>query len=127
MGATQQINVKRLKKAKNELTNVYLKEETVYIQNQINKIWDSTEDRQSRKAQQTVKEVSRRNSTGRTKVEATSQEKRIHLWKQNLVNFPGKPPKVTAEPIRRIRQLDIKLGQFTQDELDSVLRKIIDT
>ena len=35
------------------------------------------------------------------------------------------PPKVTPETITRInnKQLDIKLGQFTQ-ELDSVLRKI---
>ena len=38
----------------------------------------------------------------------------------------GKPPKVTHEKIIEIidNQLDIKLGQFTQEELDSVLRKI---
>ena len=37
-----------------------------------------------------------------------------------------KPTKVTHEPITRIisKQLDIKLGPFTQEELDSVLRKI---
>ena len=37
-----------------------------------------------------------------------------------------KLPKVTHEPITRIisKQLDIKLGPFTQEELDSVLRKI---
>ena len=41
-------------------------------------------------------------------------------------NLLGKPPKVTYEPITRIisKQLDIKLGQFMQEELDSVLRKI---
>ena len=35
-------------------------------------------------------------------------------------------PKITHEPITRIisKQLDIKLGPFTQEELDSVLRKI---
>ena len=34
--------------------------------------------------------------------------------------------KITHEPITRIisKQLDIKLGPFTQEELDSVLRKI---
>ncbi len=34
----------------------------------------------------------------------------------------GNPPKVTNEPITRIisKQLDIKLGPFTQEELDSV-------
>ena len=38
----------------------------------------------------------------------------------------ARPSKVTHEPITRIisKQLDIKLGPFTQEELDSVLRKI---
>ena len=41
-------------------------------------------------------------------------------------NLLGNPPKVTHEPITRIisKQLDIQLGLFTQEELDSVLRKI---
>ena len=38
----------------------------------------------------------------------------------------GNPPKVTREPITRIisKQLDIKLGPFALEELDSGLRKI---
>ena len=112
--------------AQNDLTNVYLKEQTEYIQNQIKKIRDSLEDRQSRKAWQTVKEVSRRKSTARAKVKAVSQEERIHLGKQHFKNLLGKPPKVTDEPITKIisNQIDIKLGQFMQ-ELDSVQRKIL--
>ena len=39
------INTRKRKKAQNELTNVYLKEQTEYIQNQINKIRDSVENR----------------------------------------------------------------------------------
>ena len=37
------------------------------------------------------------------------------------------PPKVTLEAITRItsKQLDIKLGPFTQEGLDSALRKIL--
>ena len=50
------INAQKLKKAQNELTNAYLKEQTEYIQNQINKIRDSVEDKQSRIAWQTVNE-----------------------------------------------------------------------
>ena len=40
--------------------------------------------------------------------------------------FPRKIEGSTHEPITRIisKQLDIKLGPFTQEELDSVLRKI---
>ena len=65
-------------KAQNELANLYLKEQTEYIQNQI-KIRDSVEDRQSRIAWQTVNEVSKRKSTVEVKLEATSQQERRHL------------------------------------------------
>ena len=41
-------NVLKLKKAQNELANIYLKEQTEYVQNQIDKIWSSVEDKQSR-------------------------------------------------------------------------------
>ena len=40
-------NAVKLKKVQNELANIYLKEQTEYIQNLINKIRDSFEDRQS--------------------------------------------------------------------------------
>ena len=70
--------------------------------------------------------MSRRKSTVRTKLKATSQEERIHLWKQHFENLIGKPLKVTDASIMEIicYQLDIKLGQFTHEELNSVLRKI---
>ena len=102
------------------------KEQTEYIQNQIDKIRDSVEDRQSRIAWQTINEVSRRKSTAKAKLKAANQQERIKLWKQHFENLLGNPPKVTHEPITRIinNQLDIKLGPFTQEELDSVLRKI---
>ena len=47
------------------------------------------------------------------------------LWKQHFENLLGNPPKVIREPINRVisKQLDIKLRPFTQEELDSVLRK----
>ena len=42
------------------------------------------------------------------------------------MNLHGNSPKVTDEPLTKIidNQLDIKLGQFTQDELDVALTKI---
>ena len=50
----------------------------------------------------------------------------MHLWKQHFENLLGKPPKITAKTITKIisNQIDIKLGQFTLEELDSVPRKI---
>ena len=84
------------------------------------------EDRQSRIAWQTINEVSRRKNTAEAKLKAANQQERIKLWKQHFENLLGNPPKITHEPITRIvsKQLDIKLGPFTQEELDSVLRKI---
>ena len=83
-------------------------------------IRDSVEDKQSRIAWQTINEVSRRKSTAKAKLKATSQQDRIHLWKQHFENLLGNSPEVTHEPITRIisEQLDIKLGPFTQEELD---------
>ena len=84
------------------------------------------EDRQSRIAWQTINEVSRRKNTAKAKLKAANQQERIKLWKQHFENLLGNPPKITHEPITRIisKQLDIKLGPFTQEELDSDLRKI---
>ena len=112
-------NSLKLKKAQNELANIYLKEQTEYIQNQIDKIIDLVEDRRSRIAWQAVNEVSRRKSTVKAKLKATNQQEQIQLWKQHFKNLLGKPLKATHEPIMRIisKQLDIKLGQFTQEKL----------
>ena len=70
--------------------------------------------------------MSRRKSNAKAELKATSQEEQIHLWKQHLENLLGKPPKITHGPITKniCNQLDIKLGQFTLEELDSVLKKI---
>ena len=61
----------KLKKAQNVLINIYLKEQTEYIQNQINKIRDSVEDIQSMIAWPMVDEVSTRKSTVKAKLKAT--------------------------------------------------------
>ena len=70
--------------------------------------------------------MSRRMSTTKAKLKATSQQDRIHIWKQHFEKILVNPPKVTHEPITRIisKQLDIKIRPITQEELDSVLRKI---
>ena len=119
-------NALKLKTAQYQLAGIYIKEQTEYIQNQIDKIRDSVEDRQSRIAWQTINEVSRRKNTAKAKLKAANQQERIKLWKQHFETLLGNPPKITHEPITRIisKQLDIKLGPFTQEELDSVLRKI---
>ena len=84
------------------------------------------EDRQSRIAWQTINEVNRRKSTIKTKLTTANEQERIKPWKQHFKNLLGNPTKVTHEPITTIisKQLDIKLGPFTQEELDCVLKKL---
>ena len=89
-------------KAQYQLAGIYLKEQTEYIQNQIDKIRDSVEDRQSKIAWQTINEVSRRKSTAKAKLKAANQQERIKLWKQHFENLLGNPPKVTHEPITSV-------------------------
>ena len=119
-------NVRKIKTAQYQLPGIYIKEQTEYIHNQIDKIKDSVEDRQSGIAWQTINEVSKRKCTAKEKLKAANQQERIKLWKKDFENLLGNPPKVTHELITRIisEQLDIKIGPFTQEELDSVLRKI---
>ena len=119
-------NALKLKKAQYRLADIHLKEQTEYIQNQIDKIRDSVEQSKSRIVWQTINKVSRRKSTTKAKLKATNQQERIKLWKQHFKNLLGNPQNITHEPITRIisKQLDIKLGPFTQEELDLVLRKI---
>ena len=116
---------RKLEKAQ-YIAEIYLKEQAEYIQNQIDKIRDSVEDRQSRIARQTMNEVNRRKSTAKAKLKAASQQERVKLWEQHFKNLLGSPPKITDKPITRIisKQLEIKLGPFTKEEFDSVLKKI---
>ena len=65
------------KKSQNELATIYRKEQTEYIQNQIDKIRDSEEDRQSRIACRMINKVSRRKSTAKAKLKTTNQQERI--------------------------------------------------
>ena len=88
-------NALKLKTAQYQLAGIYIKEQTEYIQNQIDKIRDSVEDRQSRIAWQTINEVSRRKNTAKAKLKAANQQERIKLWKQHFENLLGNPPKIT--------------------------------
>ena len=69
---TTNTNARKLKKAQYQLAGIYLRGPTEYIQNQIDKIRDSVEDRQSRIARQTINEVSRRKNTAKAKLKAAN-------------------------------------------------------
>jgi len=119
-------NLHNLRKAQIELTKTYKKEQTEYIQAQIDNIRQSVEDRQSRLAWKIVNEISDRKSTSRSKLKATSQKDRLQKWKDHFQKLLGKPPKIIENNTQKIidRQLDIKLGDFTTEELNEVLKKL---
>ena len=58
-----------------------------------------------------------------------SQEERLQKWKEHFKNLFKNSPEITIKltlPQRKIinGQLDMKLGQFTEEKLDAVLKKI---
>ena len=69
--------------------------------------------------------MSRRKSTLRAKLIVASQQERIQKQK-DFKNLPGKSSKITGKPIKIYfkNQLDIKFGQFTEEEPDIVLKEI---
>ena len=78
---------------------------------------NSVGDRQSQITWQTANEVSKRKRPTRAKLKTANQEERIYMQKDHFKNLLGETPKVTDKSIMKmINQLDIKLGQFTQDE-----------
>ena len=70
-------NALKLKTTQYQLAGIYIKEQTEYIQNQIDKIRDSVEDRQSRIAWQTINELSRRKNTAKAKLKPENQQERM--------------------------------------------------
>ena len=67
-----------------------------------------------------------RKSSLRAKLKAASQEERLQKWKGYFKNLLGNPPEIMDEPTEEIIhvQLDIKLGQFMEEELDVVQKKL---
>ena len=75
----------KLKTAQYQSAGIYIKEQTEYIQNQIDKIRDSEEDRQSWISWQTINEVSSRKNTAKAKLKAANQQERIKPQTPSLV------------------------------------------
>ena len=89
-------NARKLKTAQYQLAGIYIKERTEYIQNQVDKIRDSGEDRQSRIAWQTINEISRRESAAKAKLKAANQQERIKLLKKAFRKSTRKPTESNA-------------------------------
>ena len=67
-----------------------------------------------------------RKSTYRAKLEAAIQQERLLKWKEHFKNLLGNFPEISDKPIKKIinDKLDIKLEQFTSEEIVAWLKKI---
>ena len=83
-GIQQMPTLRNLRRHSVNQIKVYPKEQTEYIQDHINKIRHSVEERQFRIARQTGNEESKRKVNTSAKLKAARQKERIHLWKEHF-------------------------------------------
>ena len=119
-------NVRKHKQAQKNLETTYLNEQQKYIQSQIYRIENASENKQSSLAWQTVNEITGRKKSTKAKIKASNQEERLKKWMNHFQNLLGKPPIVTDSTIENVieHKLEIKPGPFNELELDLVLKKL---
>ena len=119
-------NVRKHKQAQKDLKATYFKEQQKYIQSQIDRIENASENKQSSLAWQTVNEIAGRRKSTKTKIKASNQEERLKKWMNHFQNLLGKSPIVSDSTIEKVieHELEIKTGPFNELELDLVLKKL---
>ena len=120
-------NCRLHKQAQKELVAAYITEQQKYIQSQIDKIANASENKQSSLAWQTVNEITGRKKATKAKIKAKSHDERISKWKNHFQNLLGKQPNVLDVQIElnsAQQELPIKTGPFNGSELEVVLGKL---
>ena len=94
--------------------------------NQIDRIENASENKQSSLAWQTVNEITGRKKSTKAKIKASNQEERLKKWMNHFQNLLGKSPIVSDSTIEKVieHELEIKTGPFNELELDLVLKKL---
>ena len=119
-------NVRKHKQAQKDLKATYFKEQQKYIQSQIDRIENASENKQSSLAWQTINEIIGRKKSTKAKIKASNQEERLKKWMNHFQNLLGKSPIVSDSTIEKVveHDLEIKTGPFNGLELDLVLKKL---
>ena len=112
-------------KARKNLQDTYINEQTKYLQKQIDDIKTAADNKKSAIAWQIVNNITGRKTTNRSKIKAKDDKERIQKWKQHFSLLLGKNPITTNQDIVNIvdKELQIEQGPFTIKELEMVLRK----
>lgn len=119
-------NDRLVKKAKKELRETYEKEQSLYLQTQIDTISNAADNKQAALAWKTINDITGRRKTNCSKIKATNQDERIKKWKTQFEELLGKSPVIRKSQTKKVThsELNIKKGPFSMLELDEVLDKI---
>ena len=119
-------NIRKHKQAQKDLEPTYFNEKQKYIQSQIDRIENASENKQSSLAWQTVNEITGQKKSTKAKIKASNQEERLKKWMNHFQNLLGKSPIVSDSTIEKVveHDLEIKTGPFNGLELDLVLKKL---
>ena len=100
-------------------------EQKEYILKYTEQLEKNISKKQPATAWQIINEISGRKSSNKAKIKASSQNERLKKWKDQFESLLGTEPSVSNTPIQIIidKELNIKKGNFTGDELDKVLDK----
>ena len=112
--------------AQKDLVETYESEQAKYVQERIDTINNAHANNQSSLAWKTINDISGRKRSNKAKLKADSQQQRLDKWKTHFQNLLGKTPVVSDEPIETVvnDKLQIKQGNFTEDELSVVLKDL---
>ena len=118
--------IKNAKIAQQNLDELYKEEKEKYIQSQIDEIKGAADNKKSSSAWSTINRITGRKKSNKSRLKAKDDEERLKLWKEHFKNLLGKHPvTIPSEMIKIVDEtLPIKIGPFTENELQSVIKAI---
>ena len=114
--------------AKKDLDDAYLSAEADYINGKISDISHLHINKKHHAAWKTIKEISGKSSKPTIRLKGGSSENRISNWSDHFKNLLGKEPKTpdnnTLPNVTISETLDISTSDFTQMELNTVIKQL---
>ena len=95
-------NIRKHKQAQKDLEATYLNEQQKYIQSQIGRIENASENKQSSPAWQTINEIKEQKKSRKTKIKVFNPEERLKKSINHFQNVLGKSPIVFDSAIEKV-------------------------
>ena len=96
-----------------------------YFQSQIDRIENTSENKQPSLGWQTVNEITVRKKSTKAKIKASNQEERLKKWMNHFKNL-GKSLTVSDSTVEKVieHELEIKTRPYNELGLDLILKKL---